>query len=145
MCVRACERASRKILEIKKHVTRRHFTQMKKKKEKGLPVTPCNSIEACRQRDRPVRRTAGLDTLKPKLQTVVYDILPSGGRCRKAVFGVRISPHSTPRFPAPSSKHEGKDVVMTSAWSLTEACNRIPCSRVHTRRQYSPANKDITK
>ena len=23
-----------------------------------------------------------------KLQTVVYDILPSGGRCRKAVFGV---------------------------------------------------------
>ena len=24
----------------------------------------------------------------PKLQTVVYDILPSGGRCRKAVFGV---------------------------------------------------------
>ena len=45
-----------------------------------------------RQRDKPVRRTAGLDTLKPKLQTVVYDILPSGGRCRKAVFGVRLKP-----------------------------------------------------
>ena len=25
---------------------------------------------------------------RAKLQTVVYDILPSGGRCRKAVFGV---------------------------------------------------------
>ena len=25
-----------------------------------------------------------------KLQTVVYDILPSGGRCRKAVFGVCV-------------------------------------------------------
>ena len=27
-------------------------------------------------------------TTKSKIQTVVYDILPSGGRCRKAVFGV---------------------------------------------------------
>ena len=25
-----------------------------------------------------------------KLQTVVYDIFPSGGRCRKAVFGVWV-------------------------------------------------------
>ena len=30
--------------------------------------------------------------IHPKLQTLVYDILPSGGWCRKAVFGVCIHP-----------------------------------------------------
>ena len=41
----------------------------------------------------PVRKTESFLVFYPKLQALVYDILPSfGGRCRKAMLGVWFYP-----------------------------------------------------
>ena len=70
--------------------------------------------------------------LVPKLQAAVYDILPFGGRCRKAVLGLWY-PHSQRRFPV--------GCKLSCVWSLisTQTFRRALTASVGRRSEIRTA------